>query len=226
MAKTWQYSRWRRVVMQVTLGVILAATVGLAALVTRQRSREARIELSATPTRVGVLEARFPKGWETHHEFFRRTSRHTVEATDPDPTNQRRLAVVQESLESGTTPAQFVARYARLKPDDEFERFDFLGQRGEGVEVFGGRQDETGAIYPVTQLFAATILPPAGKGERATGVMIKFEANGVLGPSARRLMREIADSIRFVGPAPTTRASPRVIIRESRPPATAPAVER
>ena len=37
MAKSWQYPRWRRVAMQGTMWLILAATVGLAALVNRHQ---------------------------------------------------------------------------------------------------------------------------------------------------------------------------------------------
>src|SRR5437879_3323995 len=63
MARSWQYPRWRRILMQATMWLILAATVGLAALVTRQRTHTARTEMSQVRT-VGDFTITLPTRWK------------------------------------------------------------------------------------------------------------------------------------------------------------------
>lgn len=61
MGRPWEYPRWRRVLMQAVMWVILAGTVGLAQLVVVER-RRAQIELEA-PVRVGPIWVRTPVDW-------------------------------------------------------------------------------------------------------------------------------------------------------------------
>jgi hypothetical protein len=62
MAKSWQYPRWRRYVMQVVMWVILAGTMGLAAAVTHYRSAALRVELGDPRARGGVT-VQLPRDW-------------------------------------------------------------------------------------------------------------------------------------------------------------------
>jgi hypothetical protein len=62
MARSWQYGRWRRILMQVVMWVILAATVGLAALVTSHRSKSGHANLVQISTK-GRVTLRMPAGW-------------------------------------------------------------------------------------------------------------------------------------------------------------------
>jgi hypothetical protein len=183
MAKSWQYSRWRRVAMQVTLALVLAATVGLAALVTRGRSAELRVELG-TPIEVGSLKMRLPAGWSVT------MSPVTVTASDQITDVPREVAVMQEPLAGGTVD-EYLWRHSG-EPAKKFQRVDFLGQPGRMVEV-EGRRPFTDEV--ISGVYAVTILPPRGPGERALGVFVKVEAQALLGPSNRRLIRQITDAL-------------------------------
>jgi hypothetical protein len=62
MARSWQYPRWRRMLMQIALVLILAGTAGLAELVTRQRNQSVVPELKQSRTLDGIL-VKLPTNW-------------------------------------------------------------------------------------------------------------------------------------------------------------------
>ena len=72
MARSWQYPRWRRIVVQVVLWVVFAATIGVAQLVVRHRQLVGSVDLA--PLRMvdlpgGVeIGVRLPKGWPVDHD--------------------------------------------------------------------------------------------------------------------------------------------------------------
>jgi hypothetical protein len=66
MGRPWEYPRWRRVLMQAVMWVILAGTVGLAQLVVVER-RRSPIALEAR-MRVGPLWVRTPADWSVTSE--------------------------------------------------------------------------------------------------------------------------------------------------------------
>ena len=64
MARPSQYSRGRRLVMQVTLFVVLLGTVALAAVLAQNRARAMSVELTDKPLSWGQLALRYPEGWQ------------------------------------------------------------------------------------------------------------------------------------------------------------------
>src|SRR5688572_2445934 len=62
MARSWQYSRSRRTLMQVIMWLVLAATVGGASLLARQRM-QARMVQPEKVVRLLAVEVRLPAGW-------------------------------------------------------------------------------------------------------------------------------------------------------------------
>jgi hypothetical protein len=62
MPRAWQYPRWRRILMQATLWLILGCAIGSAELVTRQRLDSIRINLTHAFSS-GRLHIRVPAGW-------------------------------------------------------------------------------------------------------------------------------------------------------------------
>jgi hypothetical protein len=62
MARNWQYPRWRRLLMQSAMWVILGATVGLAALLDRQKHIDNRPALAA-PLQCGAIRLQVPLHW-------------------------------------------------------------------------------------------------------------------------------------------------------------------
>jgi hypothetical protein len=62
MARNWQYPRWRRLLMQSAMWVILGATVGLAALLDRHQHMETRVTLGS-PVQCGGIQLQLPSHW-------------------------------------------------------------------------------------------------------------------------------------------------------------------
>src|SRR5687767_15732245 len=107
MAKSGQYTRGKRLAMQVTMALILAGTAGLAALVSRQRARTLDVEL-APERRVGRLLVRLPRGWRIDVTRTPGPGWAEVQATGP---GGRTLTVVQEPLggsKAAAGPAHYV----------------------------------------------------------------------------------------------------------------------
>lgn len=84
MARPWQYTRGRFILMQVVMWLILAAAVGVAALITRQRTHPISL---AAPVSLGRISVSLPKGWR---------------AATPNP---RELPQTQPQSEGQTRPA-------------------------------------------------------------------------------------------------------------------------
>jgi hypothetical protein len=62
MARNWQYPRWRRLLMQSAMWVILGGTVGLAALLDRHQHL-AMITALGSPVQCGDAQLRLPEHW-------------------------------------------------------------------------------------------------------------------------------------------------------------------
>src|SRR5687768_11936341 len=110
MARSWQYPRWRRYVMQATMWLILGATLGLAAFVNHERRRSLRVELGA-PATYGPITVRLPRAWDV---IAPRESdpRVLVSATEPAQTPARRpgqgrtVTVLRERLPAARGPLE------------------------------------------------------------------------------------------------------------------------
>ena len=93
MARSWQYPRWRRTGVQVVLWLVLAATLGVAALVVRHKRLVGWVEL--TPVRTVdlpggvVVGVRLPKGWPVDHD----AAEHNNDPDDDDAPPAVRQAV-------------------------------------------------------------------------------------------------------------------------------------
>src|SRR5688500_10159753 len=160
MAKSSHYSRWKRVAMQASMWTVLAASVGLAALVSRQRTKELTVRLGE-PQRVGRVMVRLPEGWGAERRHVGRDVQ--VFAQEPPHRRARReLQLTLELLPDGQTDAH-LRRLEEMSslPRDQFERFDFLGQPGYRVQGFNPERGErTNVLYAATMLPAAATTAP------------------------------------------------------------------
>jgi hypothetical protein len=62
MARSWQYPRWRRLLMQSAMWVILGGTVGLAALLDRHQHELSQVALAA-PLQCSSIRLQLPANW-------------------------------------------------------------------------------------------------------------------------------------------------------------------
>src|SRR5690606_35484047 len=108
MARIQPLTPARRVLLQVVLGVILLATVGLAALTERWKEGAMAVELTE-PQSIATLKLRLPKGWAYEADTTRETA--AIFASSPDGTQPlRRLEVHHYANPRNLSPQQFLSR--------------------------------------------------------------------------------------------------------------------
>jgi hypothetical protein len=123
MSRPWQYTRSRYFLMQAVMWLILGATVGLAALVSRSHRGRAddlaeKLEVKTPAGRVNVF---LPKGWviETHKpkpgqsEALKIIAREATDDPDPDRPG-RVLTVTFEPVPEDATATQYLAETRKL----------------------------------------------------------------------------------------------------------------
>src|SRR5438067_359132 len=98
MAKSWQYSPWRRQALQAVMGLILLATVGMAALVTRQKQLAIRVPLGE-PVKTGDISIGMPAGWAVSRPQSATGNFDKIQALErPGDEKGRSIIVTREQL--------------------------------------------------------------------------------------------------------------------------------
>jgi hypothetical protein len=158
MAKV-EYTRWRLVLMQVMMWLVLAGAVGLAALVNMQAERRHRVALSE-PFPANGLTYRLPEGWRLAPADDPRVVARVVE-----PDRERAVSLVVDDSEASDpfeylvfsgllSPAYTTAQYAQ----SDRQPLHFAGAEGvlvAGARVTGPRQEPT----IIKEVMACAILP-------------------------------------------------------------------
>ena len=205
MAKTWQYGRWRGVALQVVMWLIFGSSLGLAAYIDHRRSGTLSSVDLLEPRTFGRLSVRLPKDWSIEGEAgppqalvakdFDRQGRErpTLRITQEQQGTQRRgpefylqsIVKIPQVIAVGSEPFQFLGQDdAILMP----LRFSLRGRVPEGIELG----------LPDPGLYACAVLPDG------LTVTVQVVGEGQYGPSSRRLLRTVADSIKLAdNPAAT-----------------------
>jgi hypothetical protein len=205
MAKSGQYTRARRIVMQGVMFCVLGGTVALAALVSRRQVAEFEVRLTQA-VEVGRLRVWLPEDWEIEGPAAPAPGRFDVSASEPGPELTRRsIAVVQfPSSEKLQAEMQKLAppRARPTRRNSRFERFHFLGQEGLRDEVVaeivppdGGEPRRFGKTY------ALTVMPGGW------AVLVKVEGEMAFGPATRRVLEQVARKLELL-PAPAATPAP------------------
>src|SRR5437762_7495835 len=134
MAKSWQYPRWRRAVMQGTMWLILAATVGLAALVNRhQRHGMVPALDTKNPITLGnAVKVFLPANWAAPRSDgpSGNTAPMSVQVREPVPSGSpavgRTIAVSLFAAPGFTSPREFLyhSGLATAKPGTFADPFE------------------------------------------------------------------------------------------------------
>jgi len=170
MARNWQYPRWRRLLMQSSMWLILGGTVGLAALLDRHQHAELRVTLDH-PIQVGSIRLLLPAHW-------------MLEFTD---------AGMLTATDTTTYPPQRTLDVTVAPPAEAGLIDDLLRKRNAGPAQtfpFGQGEQTMGTLYAWTQS-----IPIEDDGE--TGTLGNVLATAILrnGPEVTlRLKHEAASS--------------------------------
>lgn len=203
MAKSWQYGRWRAVVLQAVMWVVLGASLGLAAFIDHRRSGMLDVRLGES-VRDGRLLVRLPVDWEVviqrGEESVRPQPRAlTVIDFDRQGRERRRLRITQEQQAGRPRgPAYYLENLmsSRHVLPLEPQPFSMLGQ-DDGVLIpfkvdirrYLGR--ETPIDIPEPGLYACVVMPDG------LAVTVQVTGEGAYGPSSHQLLRRVADAIRL-----------------------------
>ena len=123
MSRPWQYTRSRYFLMQAVMWLVLGATVGLAALVSRHRHARGdnlseKFDVPSPSGRVNVL---LPKGWVTdvrrpragQPDPARVIAREPADEADPDRPG-RTVTVTLDPVPEDVTATQYLAEIRKL----------------------------------------------------------------------------------------------------------------
>jgi hypothetical protein len=190
VARTWQYSRWRRLTLQGVMCLILTASVGVAAYVQHAR-RPPRVTMGPVIEH-GRLKYALPDGWKWANEFAWPIS---VVAREPVKRGRTlRVAIIPSSQRVDAESMLAIALRVQL-PAERLETIDFLGRQGVFVEAnFDDAEGQRSGLY------AAVVL------EDGTGVIVSIRGDRAFGPSSRALLKDVTRSMQLVT-APGTEAA-------------------
>jgi len=197
--------------MQVTLVLILAGTVGLAELVTRQRNHSGIPELNQVQKIDRVL-IKLPAGWDVSQ-----VDPAVLIAQEPGADGQGRILMVR-MLQVGNvrSPAEFLRRSGLLnqplvihsdgqdEPDDsvamditpvKMQPITMAGQQGVMTSVLRADKSLPGMLSTIhSELIAATVLPSK------TAIVIQLElTEPLVDPNDERLVRQVAAALEVQG---------------------------
>jgi len=203
MARSWNFPRWRNVVMQAVMCGVLGATVGLAALVDH-RLRDALFLPLTNPISEGSITFRLPAGWKISTRIDEGGSLIQT-AVDPQPGSERVMTISVQRVERLMPPVEYLHISGRLAGNLREQPADSItidGWPGQYMPWFGARRSGDAAVE-VEALVCCVILPDY------QAVTLRLEKPAVLDPADRRLVREVIDSMSFGGldhPQPGTLA--------------------
>lgn len=202
MAKNWQYSRRRRMVMQATMWVVLGLMIALAGMVSRFRSTShpagqprAVVQLGPVIHR-GEVSFRVPEGWTLAPG--KQPNILGVWTDEGDP--PRTLLVFAERLPALIPPHIYLQRSGLVQTgaDNTWALIPMAGYQGILISSRGETRLSNGRVVQAVQVLASVVLPDR--------VAITFRLNGfgrqTIG--AEEAMLQIATSLSIQGTAPAS----------------------
>ena len=130
MPRSWQYPRWRRILLQAVLWLVLAAAAGLAALVSRQRLQSEVINLSH-PVPLTGLTAMLPANWIIVPD----ADNLGVIATEPQNSDQQRTLIIRLLPPSPPALAAFFLLQNGLTPDNPDGQIPPVQQESDPIPI-------------------------------------------------------------------------------------------
>lgn len=193
MARSWEYSRARWITMQFVMWVLLACTVGVAALVGGVRRSALELKLDS-PQSMRSVSVRLPRGW-TITRGDSELSPVLVEAEGGDALDRRILTVTRSLIPARSSPLQVIEQGRRERDGTLLKRepLTIAGQPGwiasfvYQPQVMG--RGMTIGEAPIGHVLACTVLP--------SGRSLEIEMIGLGAPDEIDVstVRRVADSI-------------------------------
>jgi hypothetical protein len=190
--------------MQCVMALVLAGTMGLAALVDRNRQAAYAVSLS-TPVIDGDLSFQLPARWQVSHG--RRIGLIVREASEPargDGPAPRQLTIFRQRLDQPITPLEYL-QSSRLFGSIAAPNLD-TGTRDStpisfggwpGIMLAGAWRIEQGDTESVQKTIVACAVLPNNQ-----AVTIRLDGQGLIEQSDEDIVRQVAGSVHIAGAAP------------------------
>ena len=188
--------------MQITLWLLLAATLGLAALVDHQRQKALRVSLGPVQT-FGDLSVRLPAHWQMN--AGEAESAVVVSAEDQTEAGQRRhealrrLDIIRLRTRDFISPLEILLQdpqVARLLKSQMAQGEDSLKSVPMGswpgiLLTMESTADRRRGVVTAKELLAATVLPSR------QAILIRLSGFGMVEPADEQIVRQVAASLSF-----------------------------
>ena len=192
MPRPYDYSPARRYAMQITMWLVLAATLGLAYVVSTHRARAERLDLDESES-IGDVRVRLPRDWRIGEG-----SDDSVVAVDPN--RPRQIVMLEVALPEGKKPEWALPRHGGV-PSRSIRELPFPGLHRTGVMASGrGTTITEDGHLEVQQVIAAAVELAPGK-----ALVLRIEQSGPRpDKSNEELLKRIAATV-TPNPGPSIR---------------------
>jgi len=189
MSRSWHYPRWRRIVMQVTLWIILGATVGLAALVDHYRSGAAAVKLGPQED-FGPVSLRLPEGWAITAQ---REPVLLVQAEDGSDGSARILSVLRQPVQGKMSALEFIIRSGLAPPQAArvAQPIAMGGQTGAMVSLSRQMRGPGGSVMSERDIVAVAMIRPQH------AIILHLSSAGNTLNEDEDLLRQVAATIKL-----------------------------
>jgi hypothetical protein len=187
----WEYTSWRPIAMQIVMWLLLAGTVGLAALVNQYVQRQPRVTLSEPIAGDGLI-LRLPRGWQLVDEPDPRIIVRLREPVSPE--NARLLTLYYEPttldspdtylVESGLLPRVYLGTRHLGR---EVHEIEMAGH--EAILIAGSRRVRSLGNAVLNDVIASVVLPD---GEALTFLL---QGTGTYASTDVELVRQLAEAL-------------------------------
>ena len=198
MARSWYFPRWRHLLMQMVMWLVLGTSMVLAAMLDHHLRQGQIIDFSPTVTD-DSLSFRLPSTWKS---WTRKNEADVTEhvATDSAAGVVRTLTISRQRVPHAIAPAEYILR--ALPVSGSFDSANFKGieiDHWPGLSIFWEARRaslDAGEEFQFTNC-SAIVLP----GDQA--IMVRLDKNAPFDAADERLYRQVLDTIHISTPGPS-----------------------
>jgi hypothetical protein len=185
-----QYTRQRRLAMQIVMWVILLAMVGLAGLVSTHRRGVFQTHLDA-PLQQEGLSVQLPKGWDVARHSQDDSALLLTAISAKELLRARTVSVWRHWSDTGETPVELVYRQLRRNAATQAGSTVSLAVDGHPAAVARGEYSTDDMMGVALSFYVGAIVPPSGH-----AVVLEYQCiNG--DSSDEDLLRRVLQSIKL-----------------------------
>jgi hypothetical protein len=199
MARSWYFPRWRHLLMQMVMWIVLGTSMVLAAMLDHRLRQGQIIDFSPTITD-DSLSFRLPATWKT---WAQRNDADVTEhvATDSVAGVVRTLTISRQRVPHVIAPAEYILRvlpYSRNLDAADYKGVVIDGWPGQSITWAAHRVVSLGAGEEFQFTNCSAIVLP---GDQA--IMVRLDKNAPFDAADERLYRQVLETVHVSTPAPS-----------------------